>query len=360
VLLGLTTCAPEVGDPAVDWDIVRFYAGPAPWDGFTLDVHETAGDGSCGPAIGGAADGPMPLISGPDGGVVLVGPVGDCTRWVPAGGFEPGKYTWVGFVDPEQHSNPMLIASPDDQRDFTVVGFGRDPEFDRAAVAGQVFALDVSTFTTCPESDLLVAGVVFLEGVLLQVLQVDGESAAFRIVYTGTKFNPVATCTLLEDEASLSSTGEFTWSRDHGETASDPPLDAWNLFLHFGFSPAEGSGWGLEVRGTFDLEPLEAAGWEDLCSWHDSVGSSPCGTCPDGDGRCVTFDWYWGRIVAAPDISLTDDLPHCFADPGSPPEADTGLPACEPGCSGARPPTGLPGPWIFLPAVVLRRRRARD
>jgi len=158
-------------------------------------------------------------------------------------------------------------------------------------------------------------------------------------------------CSVLQDTADLSPTGELTWAADAFPLGTVPEVDAWDLSLRMGFSADGEEIAGGQLRATVDTTFISAS-WDDVdaCAVQETHGGDPCVPCPNGSEACAMLGAYGIRLYRT-----ADEVPDAL-DPCSLTWADV-----DTDCSGcAQVPVGK-SPLLALALaglVGMRRRQA--
>lgn len=333
-------------DPALHLDELEWF-GLAPWDGLHLEWD---------PIPSGPTSDCSVWLRHEDGEWVHLPPRERCAgRYGPIAGLPLGRYDQLAL---RRGSFPVLGNL--NQR-WDIEGYlealqpwGRDQAFDATLLEGAAFLVSDSSLQACPDQlgkeillDML-PGVVWLE-----IVEVNQGSARFRLIQ-GLGDGPQDACVYLEDQASLSPTGELLWKETELALASDPPLDAYNLTLRAGFEPNASYAGGLELSGVLDMVGLEGQGdlgtWQETCELLASFGE-PCEPCPyNARESCWRVDYFAGTATREELPYDASQLQACEV------MLDLEYPDCNFGCSSApRRKTAL-ALLGFLALVTLRRR----
>lgn len=322
--------------------------GAAPWDGFRYQVEivepTRAAGGACEDVVIDDFDDRLPLVR--DESAVDI-PVEERqirvteTIWKGQEELAAGTYHFVG-LDGETLGW---------EASFEVLPYGRDPSFDPASVIGGTWLLDTAAFYE--PWGVLVSSIG--NDTYLQILAVDGEAASFRLV-TASQWEDISgACTLLEGVGTLTATGDFTWSQDPLPLPTDPPIEARNATLHFGFLGDGSTGAGADLWFSADTEAV--ATWmsttdhpDEICDLAAGFGIE-CDTCPGGQSaRCLPVALYGGTLTRST-TTLPADPPPCVI------ALEEDSLDCDFGCSTTRGRrTGALALLAMILAVALRRR----
>ncbi len=351
----------ELDEPAceVDWDVGSLDAGRTAWDGLRLRIDADGHGCHYEPN-----DGIEPWVVDSSGAIVPLEPVGTCPRWQPAGGFEPGDYSFEGLIHVEMPAHLEPGGVPMGARPFTVEHWGRDPSFEPAVIEGRSYRIESTTLPSCSSAFMAEFWPDYTEGSLhLEIHSVDEHSAEFRLVREPEEDGQADACGLMGGTATISATGELSWALDEVAVESDPPLEIRDLFFRAGFDGEGQEVHGIETRAIIDMRGLEAMdeldSWQDACNLTASFGW-PCEACEDEVNACLPFDLFEGQAELE-DRALDAKLPPCFVSPDIPDWGwDTGWtwPDCEPSCA-ASSPRGWALFWILVGMALLIRRNRR-
>lgn len=235
--------------------------------------------------------------------------------------------------------------------EVTIAPWGRDPAFDPASIVGATYSWVVDDAYAIPDA----AAVAATAGIRLQILSVEGDAALFRVIAD----NGGDDCEVLRDHATLSATGELSWSRHTLVAALDPyPVFIAGPWLHLGFSADGAEAAGVEGGATVDLRPLNLMlfGEDDpsSCGPLGNFGGA-CWDCIDEGATCTDVLVHASRLVST--ASPADSLPVCGVQLE---EVDIDVPviSCEPvdvSCASAGRRLG-PGALVLVGLSLLRRR----
>jgi len=341
--------------------------GLAPWDGLQLEVKRFRhywSDDSCRCAHGYHWSSDLePMIYDDDGRLVDMvqeGILGSGeAAWFAEPCFEPGSYTLEGA-----DGNFLAWNEP-----FVIEDWGRDEGFTPAAVEGRVYRFavtDIGKGYSLGRASSLASSAYVEDGELfLEVgTAVDGV-ADFRILSRGEQYvwaenkadyewTPYL-CVALEDQAQLSETGEFFWSRAKLSLDTEPRLQAWDLSIHFGWDGTGERAGGLEASFLVDTYDLSAWVYEsndpvELC---EDYGD--CQACPQGEKKTCKQVGFTGLELELSEEVFDQDIEPClfiFND-----DMSSTWDTC--GSCGAGSRGGMAGllPLALL-VLALRRRRA--
>lgn len=247
------------------------------------------------------------------------------------------------------HESCTRLVSPRtlDDTEWTVGTHGTDTAFVADSIVG---AWDISP------GELLYAGgiaelgpvaLLYLPALRLEVLSVAGEVAELRLV--SQIYGEEGECVVLRDAASLSATGELSWSQDVLSIPTDSdPLVLYAPTFRIGFDSL-GAAAGGEVSTIIDLRATSNSDFY-VCDLVVQWGGA-CVACPDGNPSCLGLAGFAWTATRSAEPAGTE-LPTCgadFSDTGVMPDFDLDC-----GDSGG---TLCAGTWLVFLAPMLRRRR---
>jgi len=358
----------ETSTPPVDcstsWRVdTLLWEGTAPWDGIAFEADPCTGvydadeaickvQADCGTTV---HDGSVvPYVVDATGAAVTVElrapPYVSEPTFVAPGGFTPGNYKVIGANGLDHGWNEGFVIEP----------VGRDAAFDPATLEGKLWHLDPasvdgslvpSIFEVSPNTHLY-----------LTMNPRDGGKSDFNILYKNDK-DPerIYWCNLLVGTGDLSATGEFTWTTDSLALDSTPPIQAYDVSFHFGFS-ADGTAVGGVQAGmiadTWDLGMMVSDDGTDTgaaCQLVTAFGGDPCQPCP-GDPTHPTCDAVamYGATMALSTEVPPVDLEDC-AVLWSMPEY-----SCDLGCASAGGRSTAWAGLLLAGITTLARRRGRN
>lgn len=317
------------GGPQPDVTVIPI--GPAPWDGFTLDVE----DGSD----------PTPIVQDATGADVAVaatsGDAWSVSWWAGSDGeLAPGDYTVPGIDG--------SIVGYDET--FTVGEYGTATDFDPTSILGNAYEIDLSS--------------IWLFGDLLDGLA-DDDRLFFRVDASAATWADLRVIYEQGDGACLAQNAGgdlagsvLSWDADRLDVASTPLIESFSPRWRLGFDPTGTSFAGLEGQAEVDLRKASAwvtsAGDEEaLCRAWGALGGT-CGDCGSGVMGCavVGFRGGQGTLVDAPDY-LDAIPPDCglLLQEDTIPDMDVDC-SCSSGVGGA-----VGGIWLAGLLGLWRRRR---
>ncbi len=334
------------------WDVDEFDGGEAAWDGVILDAELQA----CSEEAEVRA---MPWVEDEEGRAVQLDPTGECPRWAPEDGFEPGEYLWRGLRDVSVAGLRWdLEPTP---LPFTIGAWGRDPDFEPAAVIGRSYLLDPGWCDSCTHRAGMDLATEFIAGPnYLEVHAADSSSAEVRLVMFPE--DGEGACVYMAVEANLTASGELSWSTDRVTMSSDPPMEMRDLVLHAGFDSSGEEIRGFELAALVDLRGIEESDsfdrWQDACDF-TAAFALPCSACEDGVEACLDLELVRceGYLV---EREIEAELPPCFIYADMPDWGwDTGWtpPDCDFSCATSEPRAFAAGLWGLLVFVAVRRRK---
>ncbi len=310
------------GEPLAE--IVAVEGFEAPWDPVHIEVELAHDDGT-------VIAGPIPVFS-------------DSVAWPLEPLLDPpyvteqsGLYRFTEEPRLAEMASAGLWATPEEQQlgldglscaaptpadwvahqaKWTVGDYGRADDFDPNSIVG---SWEIRPQLVLAGGDPAVQGAAssYLD-LSLEVLDVSDGRVEFRLVS-----HEYGDCVLLDDVGALSSTGEFTWSEERLEAATEPaPLVLYAPRIRLGFNGGDEAAGG-EVSAIVDVRASEG-GDEDVCEWMDMLGVA-CEPCADdGHPSCLPlagYAWTAQRVDAA----VGEELPLCgfdFSDTGEVPDFD--------------------------------------
>jgi len=355
--LGQCGVSEDTGEPcavAADLYIARYRSiGEAPWDGVNFELREP----DC--EAGVLAADPAVSLARVDDELFPVVPTDDCSaRWVGQDELPEGIYDQVVVHDVDHGTEGVQDLTFPLETAHVVGNQGRDPAFSPDGLAGKAFRLDADTIQSCDEAVALVGATLLPGPAWFEILGVKGEQLTFRMIQELDDY-ALPACVYLEDQGTLSVTGEFTWQRDQLALATDPAIESWDLAMRMGLDASATEVAGLELGATIDLvnvvmdDPPDSGAevtWEDSCALLSGFGLD-CEPCEHSDlESCLALHFYGAQASLVELPYDTKNLPDC--------EVALDLPSnsCELSCSTSSP-RHLSALFLGLLGLVLVRRR---
>ena len=310
------------GDPTLQFVSYTSF-GEAAWDGLEFELEA----GSCGEAkLSGEEE--FSLLSGGASEFALVPLDGCARRYVGATELTPGSYDTLVVHDVDHGQGGVRDVSLPLRPSHVVSSVARDHDFDKEALVGKAFRLEIGSEKACAEAAELLTEFVPLDP-WLEITSVENGQATFRMIERLDQ-PELPACVYLEDRADLSETGELTWQRESLPLSTEPAIQAWDLAMRLGFDAAGEQVAGLELGATIDVVNLEMDDddapdtappptWEDSCELLASWGM-PCEPCPEsGVESCVDVQFFAARAsqdefpydgTELPDCDVALDIPY--------------------------------------------------
>jgi hypothetical protein len=222
---------------------------------------------------------------------------------------EPGDYFIRG-----SSSMPDQLSEP-----FTVGSWGQNPLFQPADVEGKVFYLDETPWFAAPEQvgDLVET---LLQDYYIEFLAIEENNADFRVIAQGGP-DEIDPCVVLEDTATLSSEGLFTWSMDEIVADAEPdPFVMKQPSIRFGLDQAGEEGKGVEMNTWLDLRVLgflvsdePDANEDEICALLSAFDVDCYDCLEDGRDSCTYISTHGGSLNSSDEL-FDEDLPYCVGD----------------------------------------------
>ena len=271
--------------------------------------------------------------------------------------------TWDGEIYAWRTADPLsvgehTVSSGQAEEVLEILPYGASVDFSAEDIVGRYYALELeSGWASLPKSAPLMLQLV--EGVWLQIEEVDGEQALLRAI---VQLNDNEPCVALRTRGALSSTGELTWGREQLDMeAEQGDIPLWEPALRLGWLPDGSEIGGVEVGGLLktDLISSELFPQDDESGGPDAICDAlveGCATCPDGDPYCVQLQLHAAVAVPAEDDLGFDDLPRCGLDieEAEPVELDIDI-----DCGALDFSCAAVGLGLFGLTGAIRRRRRR-
>jgi len=323
--------------------------GQAAWDGLSWELQPD----DC---WSGLSEESVPFAADGQGAVWPLERVGSCERWMPAGGFSPGSYTFGGFLDPSGPEPEVVPLFGGEEH--LVEPWGRDPAFRAADVAGGTWQIDLAGAQDCLLGMDLMLVLAAERTPWLELGQPRDGSVPFRVLWSRDEDDDA--CRALQGEGRLLPSGLFYFAASDLVLGSEPPLQAWDLFLRAGFEPSGERAAGVELSLTVDLVNApdawkEVDDWRDLCEALLPSFGVQCSPCPEGDLESCLEVEYFATTAQRSERSFPDKLHPCFQEIGELPPPDCSF---DPGCAATR--SGRHGALLALFGLLLlvaKRRR---
>ncbi len=289
-------------DPPEAPELLSWQTGSAPWDPLLLRVREDDVRRIAKPTVLDAEGVPL-AVTPLRGGDELY-------AWAPKEDMVAGTATLVG-------AGGVDLGW---EESWEVLPYGQAESFDASALLGRAWRLEGGTWLSVPEGPGAITNMVLRDyDLLVEVLEVDGEDARFRLV--ATRLEDGLQCQVFKGLGTLDAQGQLWWSADEMDvTLEEGEVHAEDLSLHLGWLPDASAAGGLEGAVTLDTRVLSVMVTEsddptELCSFLPTTGFfDPCRACStDGEPLCLTLKVHAGTLSEA-ESAPSADLPLCGID----------------------------------------------
>lgn len=272
--------------------------GSAPWDPFLLRIDE----GVEGSHIA------KPTVLDADGEPVAVTPLRD--------GY--ALYAWAPKEDMVAGTATLVGAGGVDlgwEESWEVLPYGQAESFDATALLGRAWRVEGGTWLDAPDTlGQFGDGLLSLYDLTLEVLEVDGEAARFRLV--ATRLEDGLQCQVFQGVGALDAQGQLRWSAPEMDvTVDEGEVHVEDISLHLGWLPDASAAGGVEGAVTLDTRVLSTMVMEsgdptELCELVDGVVGE-CRACStDGEPLCLTLKLHAGTLSEVGSLPPAE-LPLC-------------------------------------------------